>query len=60
MAKKGTVRATMPFSYVCFVIHPHSQRNNGLTNQFYIKKITLQYCLKFAKEFKKDFLNLKH
>lgn len=38
MAKKGTVRAMMPFFYVCFVIHPPSQWNNGLTNKFYIKK----------------------
>lgn len=55
MAKQGIVRATMPFFYVCFVFHPHSQWNNGLINKFYIKKIYLQYCFNFTKEFERAF-----
>lgn len=55
MAKKGTVRAIMSFFYVCFVIRP-PQWNNSLTD-FTLKFFTLQCCLKFTKEFKKDFLN---
>lgn len=47
MAKKGTVRVMMPFSYIYFVIYPHSQKNNGLTNPFTFKNyfaILSQVC----------------